>query len=189
MAFTESIKKEVKEKAAFRCCRCQKIGSTEVHHILPQANDGPDTFDNAAPLCPSCHADFGDNPIKRKEITQMRDWWYKQVEKQYPDNRISNTQLDDINKKLENIHSSQTSELGGLKDTLKSISNKLIDDITPETASLTASGIINTSAASATFSHKLGENVHANMVCNKCGTSIGLLIGSNNCPTCHSPIS
>jgi hypothetical protein len=178
----------VKEKSAFRCCRCQSIG-IEVHHILPQASNGPDTFENAAPLCPSCHTDFGDNPIKRKEISHMRDWWYQQVERQYPDNRISKTQLDDINTKLEYIESNQNSGLTDLKTTLKNISNKLIDDITPETARLTASGIINTSSTSAAFSHKLADNVHANMHCTNCGTAIGLLIGSNNCPECKTPIN
>lgn len=64
--------------AAFRCCRCQRVG-VQAHHIIPSENGGPDTMDNAAPLCPNCHVDFGDNPLKRKEITQMRDWWYAKV--------------------------------------------------------------------------------------------------------------
>ena len=77
--FSEKIKKKVREKANFRCCRCQKI-SIEVHHIIPQKDGGGDDFDNAAPLCANCHADFGDNPRKRKEIRAMRDWWYKKCE-------------------------------------------------------------------------------------------------------------
>ncbi len=73
MDFTEQVKKEVKERAAFRCCRCQQIG-IHVHHIIPQENGGSSDMDNAAPLCPNCHDYFGANPQKRKEITQMRDW-------------------------------------------------------------------------------------------------------------------
>ena len=37
--------------------------------------------DNAAPLCPSCHGDFGGNPEKRSRIREMRDRWYDICEK------------------------------------------------------------------------------------------------------------
>ncbi|MEK6716259.1 MAG: HNH endonuclease, partial [candidate division NC10 bacterium] len=79
MPFSEATKLQVKHKAAFRCCRCQAIG-IEIHHILSDAQGGPSSIDNAAPLCAKCHTDFGDNPQKRKEIREMRDWWYQQVE-------------------------------------------------------------------------------------------------------------
>ncbi|MBI5046598.1 HNH endonuclease, partial [Candidatus Micrarchaeota archaeon] len=83
MSFNETIKLQIKHQAAFQCCRCHDIG-VEVHHILPEAEGGPDEFDNGAPLCPSCHSNFGGNPDKRKEIRQMRDFWYAVVkEKQY----------------------------------------------------------------------------------------------------------
>jgi len=80
--FPESIKKLVKAKAHFQCCRCRNIG-VEVHHIIPQKDGGPNNFDNAAPLCKNCHTDFGDNPMKRKEIKEMRDWWYKKCDEMY----------------------------------------------------------------------------------------------------------
>jgi len=80
--FSEKIKQEVREKAFFRCCRCQRIG-VQVHHIIPQESGGKDDFDNAAPLCAQCHNDFGANPDKRKEIRQMRDFWYKTAEELY----------------------------------------------------------------------------------------------------------
>lgn len=80
--FSEKTKQMVREKAHFRCCRCQHV-SIEVHHIIPQEHHGKDDFDNAAPLCANCHTDFGDNPEKRKEIRQMRDWWYKICEEMY----------------------------------------------------------------------------------------------------------
>lgn len=79
MAFSEKLKLEVRRMTAFRCCRCQSIG-VEVHHIIPQADGGPGTIANAAPLCAKCHADFGANPAKRKEIIEMRDWWYEKVD-------------------------------------------------------------------------------------------------------------
>ena len=80
--FPEKLKKMVRKKADFKCCRCHRV-SVEVHHIIPQKDDGPDDFDNAAPLCPNCHASFGDNPVKRKEIREMRDHWYQRVEEMY----------------------------------------------------------------------------------------------------------
>ena len=35
---------------------------------------------------------------------------------------------------------------------------------------------------------RLADNVHANFQCKKCGTIIGLMIGSNECPNCHTSI-
>jgi 5-methylcytosine-specific restriction endonuclease McrA len=107
MDFSEQVKKEVKEKAAFRCCRCQLIG-IQVHHILPQECGGSSDIDNAAPLCPSCHDYFGGNPEKRKEIRQMRDWWHEQVKRQFPDNRQL-SKIEDISTKLDKLQQNQIS--------------------------------------------------------------------------------
>ena len=82
MAFAESVKLTVKRKAHFSCCLCHKIG-VEVHHIQPQAEGGPDSEDNAAPLCPSCHDDYGANPGKRKFIRETRDFWFDICSKRY----------------------------------------------------------------------------------------------------------
>ena len=82
MPFPESLKAELRKRAAFRCCRCHEIG-VEIHHIVPQADGGADGEDNAAPLCPNCHTWFGGNPDKRKEIREMRDWWYGVVQTKY----------------------------------------------------------------------------------------------------------
>lgn len=75
MAFPDTVKVSVKRKAHFACCLCHKVG-VEVHHIVPAAEGGPDTEDNAAPLCPSCHDDYGANPVKRRFIRETRDFWY-----------------------------------------------------------------------------------------------------------------
>jgi len=82
MGFSEQIRREVKIKAAFRCCRCQQVG-VDVHHVVPRALGGTDRIDNAAPLCQNCHDQFGDNRRKGKEIRQMRDWWYNIVAHRY----------------------------------------------------------------------------------------------------------
>ncbi|KOP65560.1 HNH endonuclease [Bacillus sp. FJAT-18019] len=80
MAFSEKVKLEAKKKACFRCVICQKP-FVEIHHIIPQADGGSDTIDNAAPLCASCHDLFGGNPEKRKQIREMRDHWFDMMEK------------------------------------------------------------------------------------------------------------
>lgn len=179
MGFSEKIIVEVRRKSAFRCCRCQHI-SIQVHHIIPQEFNGEDIIENAAPLCANCHTDYGSNPEKRKEITQMRDWWYEQVKKQFPDNRQLGLS-EEISSKLDELQQKQIG-LDDFKKELQGFAKEIIDNMTLGTAATTASGIANTSLV--TTSTKLGENVHANMICRKCGTQVGLLIGSNNCPNC-----
>ena len=75
MPFIETLKSRVRKKAHLSCCLCQAIG-VEVH-LVPEEEDGPDTEDNAVPLCPSCHETYGANPQKRKFIRETRDLWYQ----------------------------------------------------------------------------------------------------------------
>ena len=84
MAFDEALKRNVRLKAAYRCCWCERFGMIEVHHIVPQAEGGPDDEDNAAPLCPTCHELYGDNPRLRKRMRGRRDWWFQVAAKKYP---------------------------------------------------------------------------------------------------------
>ncbi len=79
MAFSEALKRRVREKAAYHCVICHKP-FVEVHHIIPQSEGGPDTENNAAPLCAGCHDLYGGNPEKRKQIREMRDYWYRVME-------------------------------------------------------------------------------------------------------------
>jgi len=63
MPFSKKLKIEVKQKAHYTCCWCRKIeASLDVHHIRPESEDGPNTFDNAVPLCKICHDMVGSNP-------------------------------------------------------------------------------------------------------------------------------
>jgi hypothetical protein len=144
MDFPENIKREVKERAAFRCCRCQSIG-VHVHHIVPQEDGGSADIDNAAPLCPSCHDYYGGNPEKRKEIRQMRDWWYGRVREMYPDNREIG-KIEIIDNKLDQLLQKQIS-LDSFKSDLILYAQEMINNMTYGTASATASGIINASAS------------------------------------------
>lgn len=178
MGFSEQIKLEVKQKAAFRCCRCHEIG-VEVHHILPQKDGGLAVIDNAAPLCPSCHDNFGDNSQKRKEIRQMRDWWYEVVGEKYF-NKDTIKRLEEISLSLEAVKLGHADQVAELKNLLLSFSSDTINNLTIETATEATSSVV-----TATM---LGSNVHANFHCEKCNTTIGLLIGSSNCPNCGEPI-
>ena len=47
MPFSEQVKKQVRRKAAFRCCGCQDL-DVQVHHVIPETDDGPNTFADEA---------------------------------------------------------------------------------------------------------------------------------------------
>jgi hypothetical protein len=81
MAFSEATKREARQRAHYQCVIYRTIAFVEVHHIVPQAEDGADSIDNAAPLCATCHAHFGGNPEKRSMIREMRDFVWKQCER------------------------------------------------------------------------------------------------------------
>jgi hypothetical protein len=141
MAFSETLKKEVKERAAFKCCRCQKVG-IEVHHSIPQESGGLDDIGNAAPLCPNCHDDFGANPEKRKAIFQMRDWWYGQVKVIFGSPLLPPESLRELNENL--VHWKKgLSDLNEMKQLLKKMANTAIDTVTPSTATEAMTGVAN----------------------------------------------
>ncbi|MFC2062673.1 HNH endonuclease [Chloroflexota bacterium] len=185
MGFSEQVKLEVKRKAAFQCCRCRSIG-VQVHHIIPEEHGGSDDISNAAPLCPNCHAHFGGNPDKRKEITQMRDWWYDMVNLQFQGNQNTALfgQITEVHEKIKTIVVNQDkrdlkfqTDFEEIKSTLKLMSEKYIDNMTPGTAVVTASGIINTVSAGT------DSNVPMTFRCWKCGRQTDLQY-SSICPTC-----
>jgi hypothetical protein len=64
------------------CCLCHALG-VEAHHIIAEAEGGPDSEENAAPLCPSCHETYGANPDKRKFIRDARDFLYELCDRRY----------------------------------------------------------------------------------------------------------
>jgi hypothetical protein len=77
MPFSEATKRNVKQRADFTCCWCtDRKNKVDAHHIIPEAANGPNTFDNAAPLCGTCHDLYGANPELPKEIKARRDYWY-----------------------------------------------------------------------------------------------------------------
>lgn len=164
MAFTEAIKLKVKHLAAFRCCRCQEIG-IEVHHIIPQSENGADTLDNAAPLCRNCHGSFGANPVKRKEIKEMRNWWYQRVELQYKSPDYG--KLAEINEKVDELTKTglqNKAELDSLKAILKDMSNTAIDNITPATVAGAATLVTDFSQFKSLIQHDVLPNSFINRI-------------------------
>ncbi len=195
MGFTENQKQKVKEKAAFRCCRCQTVG-VHIHHIRPKIEGGSDDIDNAAPLCPSCHDYYGNNPSKRKEIKQMREWWYKTVKKMYPDRskdfellRSMDSKLEIITKSISDHDQKWEFEFNDLKQDLKELSGNLIESINTETAYYITPGIIETFS-----SIRIGDRKDSYLIferseitCSNCNEIFeGYKDSFNICPNCSN---
>ena len=96
------------------CCLCEKYKgqNMEVHHIIQRADGGPDSFDNAIPLCFDCHRDVGSyNPHHPKgskyspeELKRIRNSFYDKV-KSMP--RGMDTHNNEANIKIENNSTTQ----------------------------------------------------------------------------------
>jgi rubrerythrin len=184
MAFSEDLKLKVKKKAMFQCCRCQAIGP-EIHHIDYQRDHGADTIDNAAPLCPNCHAWFGDNPLKKKEIKDMRDNWYETVERMYSGQASSIFPLvEKVNDSLEEIKREQSRkpDLDEIKNLLKEISNKAIDNMNVGSVSATASNMVTASGVS--LSNVRWGDIAQFVQCAECGEGVFVKENENACPRC-----
>lgn len=84
--FPESVKQEVLVLSRRHCCLCHKFAGlyTNIHHIQPVADGGPNTLDNAVALCLECHGQVGHynsrHPIgvkyKPEEVRRQRDAWW-----------------------------------------------------------------------------------------------------------------
>ena len=86
MGFSESLKVKIRKRADFHCCWCRRRPDSytlDVHHIIPEAEGGSDTENNAAPLCPNCHRMLGANQQMRKQIRERRDHWYEICAERY----------------------------------------------------------------------------------------------------------
>ena len=117
MAFPERVKLQAKQRANFCCVICHQP-FVDVHHIVPQSNGGLDTIENAAPLCSGCHDLFGGNPDKRKQIREMRDFWWEVCEKKNtnPDLVTLNQKLDSIQSDVQKSHTAQSKALASIKE-------------------------------------------------------------------------
>jgi len=128
----------------FKCCLDQQL-DIEMHHIVPQEEGRSDDIENAAPLCPTCHERYDNDPRKRKRIIEARDDWYERVENMYPDNR-SFEKSEDISNKLDKLLDNQIA-IDDFRSVLKQYSDEAINNMTLGTAVTTALGIANASVS------------------------------------------
>ena len=174
MPFSEKLKLEMRRRSHFACCLCKALG-VEIHHIVPQADGGGDTEENAAPLCPSCHETYGANPEKRKFIREARDLWFEICEKRFASDP---ERLNHLSESLKTVATKEdleraVSELTGLfRDTLERSGG------TPAQKAQEISEI------GGMLSPGVGFNRH----CKECNSFVGMLIGDQGrCPDCGTP--
>lgn len=89
MAFSPDIKAAAMAACARHCCICHRFRGLkmESHHIVQEADGGPNTFENCIPVCFDCHADMKSYDLKHPrgtkytpaELVAHRDRWYKKV--------------------------------------------------------------------------------------------------------------
>ncbi len=182
MPFSDSVKLDAKRKANFRCVVCQQPW-VEVHHIAPEAEHGPDTLDNAAPLCGSCHGQFGGNPELRKQLREMRDHWWARCSfgLTEPTALALGERLDQIKIQIESGTARQDALLGEVKNLLL---NHLKDTERAISSANTVGQALSTANAYATSSltapttpiYSLGHT------CPRCGRTFSAR--STHCTTC-----
>lgn len=87
MSFPHSVKEDALVKSRRCCCLCNEFAGlyTNVHHIVPEGQDGSNATENAIVLCLRCHGEVGHyndrHPIGNKysvsELIKHRDIWWK----------------------------------------------------------------------------------------------------------------
>jgi hypothetical protein len=98
MPFPRDIREDAFVRSRRYCCVCNQHAGrdVEVHHIVPEADGGASTLDNAIALCLECHAEAGHyNPrhprgtkYSPSELRRLRDVWWNYCENGYrPEDR------------------------------------------------------------------------------------------------------
>lgn len=72
MVFSNTVVERLLVACHRRCCICHKFcgNKIEIHHIIPQAQDGPDTRENGIPLCFDCHAEVEAYNIQHPRVSR-----------------------------------------------------------------------------------------------------------------------
>ncbi|MFC1929241.1 HNH endonuclease [Chloroflexota bacterium] len=188
--FPESVKRQARSKAHYTCVVCRTTPFPQVHHILPPDEGGSNDLDNAAPLCAGCHDIHGKNPDRRKQLREMRDQWYAICESRYSEPSVKGF-YDKIDKLCEMQTAQQQAEVNQqqmLNQIQQSLSNLLIYTGDSVARAKTQYDVALATSMAGTATTVAGA-VHANFICPKCNTRIGLLVGKNQCPNCGTPIS
>ena len=91
MGFSKGVKDRILVAAARQCCVCHRYNGVgvEVHHIIQEADGGPNTYENAIALCFDCHAAAGHYNLRHprgtkyspEELRLARKTWFEMVEK------------------------------------------------------------------------------------------------------------
>jgi hypothetical protein len=55
MGFQQEEAEKLLSATGRRCCICGLLHNVQLHHIVPEKEEGRDDIDNAIPLCPNCH--------------------------------------------------------------------------------------------------------------------------------------
>lgn len=143
MGFSPTIRRRVRERAAFRCCWCEKFGLVESHHIVPRKEGGPNTEDNAAPLCGECHAQLGGNPDLRPRIRERREWWYKVAAARYGYPAKPHRRLEAIDAALFALADGDNQRaLTALRGSMERYVHELMATLTAETARTMAAAVV-----------------------------------------------
>ncbi len=89
MGFPKGVKDRILVAAARHCCVCHRYSGVgvEAHHIVQEADGGPNTYENAIALCFDCHAAAGHyNPrhprgtkFSPEELRRARKTWLEMV--------------------------------------------------------------------------------------------------------------
>lgn len=188
MPFSESVVTEARMKAHFRCVVCRDKPFVEVHHLVPEAQGGSNTLDNAAPLCAGCHDLYGNNPDKRKQISQMRDQWYDICEKRYasPDVRFYLQETEKIQQALKAMDAKRamdSQELYSIQNSLSEVMSRAGESIrtTPDFEFVSAtSGYVGTASA-------MAGAVHMDERCPHCQKFLPFVMEGWPCPNCGMP--
>lgn len=108
----------------------------------------------------------------------MRDWWYEVVKEKYYEGKDKWEKINELVLEIQNGHK----QMEEMEDQLRQLHSDIrhIKANTPDMTRFQTNEYIT--------AQRLANNVHANFTCKKCGTVIGLLIGSNECPNCHTTI-
>ncbi len=93
MPFPDDVRQEALVRSGRHCCVCTTFAGRDAvaHHIVPEADGGPNTLDNAIVLCPHCHAEAGHynprHPLGTKyrpdELRRHRDDWWRYRDENY----------------------------------------------------------------------------------------------------------
>ena len=209
MVFSDKIKVEAKSKSYYMCCLCRELKFLEVHHIIPQKENGSDALDNAVALCADCHGTYDGNPQKRKYLREMRDFWYEHCERTFSVKNLEH--LKNASIVLEQIHEHHEqrikdfeSKINTLNETVTDLSMKqqelisTLQNTPPKDKPDLFAQIGSVSASLSGTQQVLSHLVHtsAGNKCNKCGYENSLyttdVFGTmlpNTCQNCKEIIN